>query len=98
VTAFVNPRNTSQVCSRCGAIVEKGLSVRVHRCPVCGLTVDRDVNAALNVLKRGLGVGLERAEYTPVGEVAAIQLSEAGQVASVSQEAFLLEGGSSPTP
>ena len=95
VTAFVNPRGTSQTCSGCGAYVEKSLSVRVHRCPGCGLTIDRDVNAALNVLKRGLGIGLERAEYTPVGEVTATQLSEAGQVASVSQEDHLLEVGSS---
>jgi len=93
VTAFVNPRGTSQTCSRCGAYVEKDLSVRVHRCPWCGLTIDRDVNAALNVLKRGLEIGLERVEYTPVGEVTATQLGEAGQVASVSQEAHLFRGG-----
>jgi putative transposase len=93
VTAFVSPRGTSQTCSGCGAYVEKDLSVRVHRCPECGLTIDRDVNAALNVLKRGLEIGLERAEYTPVGEVTATQLSEAGQVASVSQEAHLFRGG-----
>jgi putative transposase len=92
VTVFVNPRNTSQLCSRCGAYVEKDLSVRVHRCPKCGLTIDRDVNAALNVLKRGLEIGLEQAEYTPVGEVTATQLGGAGQVASVSQEAHLFRG------
>jgi len=48
----VNPANTSQMCSACGANVKKGLSVRVHRCPHCGLEMDRDVNAAQNVLKR----------------------------------------------
>ena len=90
VMAFVNPRGTSQTCSGCGAYVEKDLSVRVHRCPECGLTIDRDVNAALNVLRRGLEIGLERAEYTPVGEVTATQLSEAGQAASMNQEATLL--------
>ena len=93
VTAFVNPRGTSQTCSGCGAYVKKDLSMRVHRCPECGLTIDRDVNAARNMLKRGLGIGLERAEYTPVGEMTATQLSEAGQVASVSQEAHLFRGG-----
>jgi len=93
VIALVDPRNTSQVCSGCGAYVEKSLSVRVHICPGCGLTIDRDVNAARNMLKRGLGIGLERAEYTPVGEVTATQLSEAGQVASVNQEAHLIRGG-----
>jgi putative transposase len=46
----VNPAFTSQMCSGCGALVEKELSVRVHRCPYCGLTLDRDVNAARNIL------------------------------------------------
>jgi putative transposase len=46
----VDPACTSQRCSRCGVIVGKGLSVRVHDCPECGLVLDRDVNAARNVL------------------------------------------------
>jgi putative transposase len=46
----VNAAYTSQVCSGCGAIVEKGLSVRVHKCPDCGLEIDRDLNAARNIL------------------------------------------------
>jgi putative transposase len=50
----VKPRNTSQACSGCGVIVPKGLSVRVHACPECGLTLDRDVNAARNILKLAL--------------------------------------------
>lgn len=49
----VNPRNTSQMCSGCGEIVKKSLSVRVHRCPHCGLTLDRDENAAKNIELRG---------------------------------------------
>ena len=51
----VDPRGTSQECSRCGAEVHKNLSVRVHRCG-CGLVLDRDHNAALTVLHRGLTV------------------------------------------
>ena len=46
----VNPAYTSQMCSGCGVIVKKDLSVRVHHCPDCGLTLDRDVNAACNIL------------------------------------------------
>lgn len=49
----VNPAYTSQACSGCGCIVPKELSVRVHSCPDCGLTLDRDVNAALNILSAG---------------------------------------------
>jgi putative transposase len=50
----VNPRNTSQTCSKCGELVEKDLSVRVHHCSSCGLTLDRDHNAAINILALGL--------------------------------------------
>lgn len=51
---LVNPSNTSQTCSGCGQVVQKDLSERVHRCPFCGLTLDRDYNAALNILRLGL--------------------------------------------
>jgi putative transposase len=53
---LVNPRNTSKMCSNpnCGKLVEKDLSVRVHDCPHCGLVLDRDQNAALNILRLGL--------------------------------------------
>lgn len=50
----VDPRNTSQLCSGCGAMVRKDLTVRVHRCPNCGFTADRDYNASLNIRNRGL--------------------------------------------
>ena len=50
----VDPRNTSQMCSGCGQMVKKSLSERVHACPHCGLEIDRDENAALNILGRGL--------------------------------------------
>jgi len=48
----VPAKNTSQLCSKCGRIVEKDLSVRVHKCS-CGLEIDRDWNAALNILRAG---------------------------------------------
>jgi len=51
---LVNPNNTSQICSGCGQIVHKDLSERTHSCPSCGLTLDRDHNAALNILRLGL--------------------------------------------
>ena len=50
---LVNPANTSQMCSDCGKIVKKDLSIRIHKCE-CGLTIDRDINAAINILHRGL--------------------------------------------
>ncbi len=53
---FVNPAYPSQACSGCGWLVEKPLSVRVHQCPNpdCLLELDRDVNAARNILKLAL--------------------------------------------
>ena len=50
----VNPRNTTQECSTCGAIVKKTLAQRVHSCDKCGLILDRDHNAALNILHRAV--------------------------------------------
>lgn len=55
----VNPHGTSQECSGCGAKVPKTLSIRLHECHKCGCSIDRDVNAALNILERALSeVGL----------------------------------------
>ena len=51
----VNPKGTSQECSSCGAEVKKSLSVRTHKCD-CGLEMDRDTNAALNILHRGISI------------------------------------------
>ena len=51
---LVPSKNTSKMCSRCGTLVEKDLSVRVHDCPVCSLKIDRDENAAINILASGL--------------------------------------------
>lgn len=50
----VDARNTSQLCSQCRTRVAKGRNDRVHACPVCGLVLDRDVNAARNILQFAL--------------------------------------------
>ncbi len=66
----VDPRGTSQVCSRCGCEPEerKTLAVRVHDCPDCGLVLDRDVNAARNILTRA---GAPPAASRPASKAAA---------------------------
>lgn len=46
----VSPYQTSQICSGCGELVPKKLSQRWHDCPYCGLSIQRDVNAAINIL------------------------------------------------
>ena len=51
---LVNPNGTSQICSGCNQVILKDLSQRVHSCSFCGLTLDRDHNAAINILRLGL--------------------------------------------
>lgn len=49
---LVNPRNTTKQCSNCGNIKEMKLSDRQYICPICGLNIGRDLNAAINILMR----------------------------------------------
>ena len=51
---LVNPRNTSQICSSCGikAKVKLNLSDRIFTCTECGMSKDRDLNAAINISLR----------------------------------------------
>jgi len=53
ITIAVNPAYTSQECSDCGEVVKKSLSTRTHACQ-CGCVMDRDHNAAINILNRGI--------------------------------------------
>ncbi len=53
-TIAVAPHFTSQNCSACGTLVHKLLSVRTHVCVKCGLVMDRDENAAVNILNKAL--------------------------------------------
>ncbi|MDA2936442.1 transposase [Patescibacteria group bacterium AH-259-L05] len=79
----VNPQNTSQMCSGCRERVPKTLAVRVHTCPECGLTVDRDINAAKNILTLGL---------TTVGTTESNTCGVEGLLSTVKQEAHSLQG------
>jgi putative transposase len=54
ITVAVNPAYTSQKCSHCSVVVKKSLSTRTHVCQ-CGCVLDRDKNAAVNILQLGLG-------------------------------------------
>jgi putative transposase len=68
----IPPAYTSQDCSGvlpdgapCGARIQKALSVRTHVCPRCGLILDRDENAAANILARGLELAREQGRWPP---------------------------------
>lgn len=54
VVELVDARYTSQKCSQCSIMVPKTLAERVHICPNCGLEMDRDINASLNIRTLGL--------------------------------------------
>ncbi len=60
----VDPRNTSVECSECKTKVPKTLAIRIHSCPQCGLEIDRDHNASINILHKV--IPSERRESTPV--------------------------------
>ena len=62
----VPPAFTSQICSGCGVLVAKGLSVRWHSCPHCGTSLHRDHNAARNI--EWLGQSLRGGTGLPVSE------------------------------
>ena len=64
----VEPKDTTKECASCGVKTDKPLWVREHSCPACGFKMDRDANAAINILSRGfeqLGVG-DAEDTTPV--------------------------------
>ena len=52
----VPARNTTIDCSRCYNKVSKSLTVRIHRCDKCYLVIDRDYNASINILNKGLNI------------------------------------------
>jgi putative transposase len=78
---LIDPRGTTQRCSGCGTVVEKSLSERVHRCPTCGLLLDRDLDTTFNMLEQ---IGRGTPEFTPVEirpllvEIPASRVREAG--------------------
>lgn len=85
---LVDPRNTSNLCSGCGTIVSKALATRTHACLECGLTLDKDHNAAINVKHRA---GTVRSYAC--GEATAVDEASRPQVASKKQEASSLTAG-----
>jgi putative transposase len=62
----VEPAFTSQDCAGCGRRVQKSLSVRTHVCPGCGLVLDRDHNAAINILAKASRTGGQSGTGTPL--------------------------------
>ena len=61
----VPAKNTTIDCSRCGNKVPKSLAVRIHRCNLCGLVLDRDHNASINILNKGLNMSAKAGYKIP---------------------------------
>ncbi|MFN9240129.1 MAG: RNA-guided endonuclease InsQ/TnpB family protein, partial [Pseudanabaena sp.] len=72
VTVAVPPQYTSQNCSNCGKQVVKTLSQRTHHCGHCGTVLDRDHNAALNIL----AIGLNRVGHTQINACGELDLCQ----------------------
>jgi putative transposase len=79
----VAPHFTSQNCSACGTLVKKSLSVRTHICPGCGMVLDRDHNAARNILAKALN---RTVGHTATGTPAGVH-NASGQTASTHSRA-----------
>jgi putative transposase len=65
MTIAVNPNGTTQDCSNCGQKVPKTIRDRWHSCLHCGLELDRDHNAAVNIRNRAVGQPVLKAQETP---------------------------------
>ncbi|MBD2196533.1 MULTISPECIES: RNA-guided endonuclease InsQ/TnpB family protein [Calothrix] len=95
ITIAVAPHHTSQNCSNCGEKVQKSLSTRTHICNHCGFVADRDINAAINILQKGLGESLAVDGFPgiskvknpkgTVGHTGAYKLGEFDPLASLEQ-------------
>ncbi len=83
ITIAVAPHNTSQNCSNCGEKVQKSLSTRTHVCNHCGFVQDRDINAAINILQKGLST---------VGHTESYKLGEFNPLASLEQSCGVTVG------
>jgi len=55
IVANIDPAYTSQDCHQCGHRAKKTLKERWHLCPICGSSLDRDTNAAINILQKAVG-------------------------------------------
>jgi transposase len=85
---------TTKPCSRCGTVREVSLKERVYQCHRCGLSIDRDLNSAINIER---GIPTERRELTPVDTRAATELMEYFNSIPGVSACLVVETGSAPS-
>ena len=91
----VNPEGTTNECASCGVSTWKPVWVREHACPSCGFELDRDWNAALNVLSRGLKkLGVVHSEGTPAETATAVSTDGGDYSPIVVDASRVIETGS----
>jgi len=82
----VPARNTTIDCCRCGNKMSKSLAVRIHKCNVCNLVLDRDYNASINILNKGLNLSAF-ADYKLPQELGKVTLVESASHSMKQEEA-----------
>lgn len=81
VVVAVSPHYTSQNCSSCGTVVKKSLSVRTHCCPACKTVLDRDENAAINILMKAFEIlGKNTVGQTEIYAQEQLDLCDVGEI------------------
>ncbi len=78
---YVNPKNSSKICHRCGYVARK-VEGREFKCPKCGLIYNRDLNSAINLarsLMRGVGWGTRDRALNPCMKLSAVKAGGTGE-------------------
>ena len=70
----IDPGDTTWMCSNCGSVVKKDLSVRTHECLYCGFFADHDCNATVNIHCSGVGQPFEPVEVIPLHHISVMQV------------------------
>ena len=87
---LVDPKDTSQRCSRCGKVKEEKERLRLHdriyKCKNCGFEADRDYNAAVNIIRSGQGLPVVPSEVLPLPRVIKYTDMNSGHALSMNKE------------
>ncbi len=75
----VDARNTSKECSNCGNIQDMPLSIREYNCSRCGMRLDRDINASINILHKATTLG-QRGSHAQGDMTSAVQQASKSRI------------------
>jgi putative transposase len=75
----VDAKNTSKECSNCGNIQDMPLSIREYNCSICGMRLDRDINASINILHKATTLG-QRGSHAQGDMASAVQQASKSRI------------------